>query len=427
VTLQAGWVTSRLAEAAQIIRGIAFEKGAKTGAPREGYVACLRTTNVQRAVEWSDLWFIPASLVKNPDKWLRRGDILISTANSHELVGKVAPLVDLPMPATLGAFISAIRPYSQHNPRFLYYQLASSRIQAQIRSMASTTTNISNVSTGKLADLVVALPPREQQDLIVSEIDRHFTRLDAGVASLRQADRNLTAYRSALVNRLLTGEAATLRATDVLPPGWEWVSVAGIAAEVVDCPHSTPKFQTTGFPCVDTTNIRPGRILSDRLRFVDEATFVARNRRLSPRAGDVVFAREGTVGTAVALPEAPSVCLGQRVMLIRPTNRILPKYLEQALMAPVVRRQYQGQLIGSTVAHVNVRDVRRFQLPLPPLEVQEQIVSTLDVAFTGADHLQWEISAALKRSKALRDSILRSALTGALLTDRAEVTSEVLS
>ena len=99
-----------LSEVADVVRGIAFPKEDKSYVQRPGDVACLRTTNVQQHVEWDDLWFVPAKHVKRDDQNVRTGDILISTANSYELVGKVAQVAGLPTPATLGAFISLIRP-----------------------------------------------------------------------------------------------------------------------------------------------------------------------------------------------------------------------------------------------------------------------------------------------------------------------------
>lgn len=68
-----------LGEIAQIVRGISFPKEAKSLEPRPGDVACLRTTNVQRQVEWDDLWFVPAEHVKRAEQYVRPGDILIST------------------------------------------------------------------------------------------------------------------------------------------------------------------------------------------------------------------------------------------------------------------------------------------------------------------------------------------------------------
>src|SRR6202035_4749699 len=104
--LPVGWAAARLAEMAAVIRGISFPKDDKKEAPFLNSIACLRTTNVQREVDWSDLWHVPRQHVRREDQLVRVHDILISTANSLELVGKVALVRELRTEATLGAFIS---------------------------------------------------------------------------------------------------------------------------------------------------------------------------------------------------------------------------------------------------------------------------------------------------------------------------------
>jgi len=197
-----------LGEIADIVRGISFPKDAKSLSPREGDVACLRTTNVQRDVEWDDLWFVPAEHVKRPEQFVQPGDILISTANSYELVGKVAPVTAVPKKATLGAFISLIRPRAGVDPRFLYHQLAWGRTQSRIRETASTTTNISNVSTKKLAALELDVPPLDEQRRIVAELEKQFSRLDEAVANLKRVKANVKRYKAAVLADAVEGELA---------------------------------------------------------------------------------------------------------------------------------------------------------------------------------------------------------------------------
>jgi type I restriction enzyme S subunit len=199
------WQSVNLEEICEIVRGLAFPTTDKSFAPSKGTIACLRTTNVQREVEWDDLWFIPERHVRHQEKLVRIGDILISTANSFELVGKVAQVKSLPYPATLGAFISLIRPDDQVNKSFVFYQLTTSAIQSEIREMASTTTNISNVSTGKLRDLRLNIAPLAEQSRIVAEIEKQFTRLDAATAALKRVQANLKRYRASVLKAACEG------------------------------------------------------------------------------------------------------------------------------------------------------------------------------------------------------------------------------
>jgi type I restriction enzyme, S subunit len=193
---------TQLGDVADIVRGIAFPKDAKSLEALPGHVACLRTTNVQRQVEWGDLWFVPVEHVRRDEQFVRAGDILISTANSYELVGKVAPVVGVPHKATLGAFISLIRAREGVEPKYLYHQLAWGKTQARIRELASTTTNISNVSTKKLAVLDLHVPPLSEQRLVVAEIEKQFSRLDEAVANLQRVKANLQRYEKATIEQL---------------------------------------------------------------------------------------------------------------------------------------------------------------------------------------------------------------------------------
>ncbi len=200
-----GWADACVGEVVSIIRGIGFPATVKQPGPGAGIVGCLRTTNVQASVEWADLWYVPEQYVRSADQIVQKDDVLISLANSLNLVGKVALVSDVPTTSTLGAFISALRVRKPLDPRFVYYQLAAQGSQQAIRAMASTTTNISNVSTTKLAGLRLVIAPLPEQPRIADRIDELFTDLAAGVAALERVKRNLSRYRAAVLHAAVTG------------------------------------------------------------------------------------------------------------------------------------------------------------------------------------------------------------------------------
>jgi type I restriction enzyme S subunit len=120
-------------------------------------------------------------------------------------VGKVAPVLDTPHRATLGAFISLLRADEFTDKKFVYYQLTASEYQDLIRSTASTTTNISNVSTQKLVALPFRFPPAPEQRRIVSEIELLLTDLEAAVAGLKRVQANLKRYRASVLKAACEG------------------------------------------------------------------------------------------------------------------------------------------------------------------------------------------------------------------------------
>ncbi len=201
-----------------------------------------------------------------------------------------------------------------------------------------------------------------------------------------------------------------------LPEGWIWVSVEQASDKIVDCLHSTPKFADEGFFCVDTNWIKPGRLVFERARYVDEDTFIDRNRRMTPKAGDVLFSREGALlGIAVQVPENIEICLGQRMMVFRLGDGIESTFFETVLNSPVFRSQYTKEITGTASPHLNIRDIRLFGIPLPPNEEQLRIVDMVERRLSVADEIEKELDQALARSERLRQSILKRAFEGKLV------------
>ena len=186
-----GWVKVGLEDVCQIVPGVTFPTTEKRLQPGSGLIACLRTANVQATVKWDDLWFVPRRYVKNDEQLVSLDDILISTANSYELVGKVSRVIHMRYPSTLGAFISLLRAYKGVDAGFLYYQMTSEIVQRSIRETSSTTTNISNVSGAKHPDAGIASCPCAEQTRIVTKLEELLSDLDAGVAELKAAQKKL--------------------------------------------------------------------------------------------------------------------------------------------------------------------------------------------------------------------------------------------
>ncbi|EGQ9205993.1 restriction endonuclease subunit S [Vibrio cholerae] len=187
--LPANWAFERLGNICEIVRGVTFPASKKQTLRTDDVVACLRTSNVQAEVDWSDLIFINPGLVKRDDQWIELGDTVISMANSYELVGKVALVKEVKERATFGGFIAAIRPHVIA-PEYLYLVLRSPYMQSRMRVTASQTTNIANISLGGMRPIPTPIPPKEEQSRIVAKVDELMALCDQ-LAALQQKRRTL--------------------------------------------------------------------------------------------------------------------------------------------------------------------------------------------------------------------------------------------
>jgi type I restriction enzyme S subunit len=165
--------TVRLGDVATFVRGITFKPADVLNEVTADAVGCMRTKNVQTQLDETDVWFLSKNFVANKNQVLQEGDLLVSTANSWNLVGKACWVPKLNYECTFGGFISALRATDALvDRRYLYYWFTSKKIQAKLRSFGNKTTNISNLSIKRANDLVIPLPPLPQQQRIAAILDK---------------------------------------------------------------------------------------------------------------------------------------------------------------------------------------------------------------------------------------------------------------
>lgn len=178
-----------------------------------------------------------------------------------------------------------------------------------------------------------------------------------------------------------------------LPKHWVLSSLTDIAEEIVDCPHSTPKWTSSGKICVRTSQFRPGFLDLSVTKFVSVETFEERIQRLRPQENDFLYSREGGIlGVACRVPANTELCLGQRMMLIRSGRLVLPPYLELVLNAPLITEIARNQTTGGAAPRVTVSTVKSYPIPIPPIAEQRRIVAKVEQLMALVDELETQLA-----------------------------------
>ena len=198
-------------------------------------------------------------------------------------------------------------------------------------------------------------------------------------------------------------ELVKARFVEMFGGAYPEVIAEDVCERIVDCPHSTPKYDESElkYPAIRTSEIQDGQIEWSSMKYVGVNEYERRVKRLIPEAGDIVYAREGTYGDCVILPESHHFCLGQRTMLFRPNYKLCnSEYLHAALKSAAVKYQADMSNAGSTVPHVNVSDAKRFHFPLPPLSLQNAFATFIHEIDREKERIQ--------KSAALLETLKRS-------------------
>ena len=288
---------------------------------------------------------------------------------------------------------------SKTNNEFLCYYLN----YFNYKNYVSGTTRL-KLTQAQMRKIPIPNIPSDEQSRIVASIEELFSKLDKAVDTLKTTKEQLEVYRQTI---LVDAFRAATNST--------YLKVGCVCAKIVDCPHSTPKWEKNGKLCLRTTNFKRGYLDLQSPNYVSEETFNDRNRRIIPQPGDVLYSREGSVlGIACTIPSNVYPCLGQRMMLLRSGEKLNNRYLMHYLNSPMVTNHVIATKGGTGSPHINVGDIKEFKIPIPSLEEQSNIVRQIEEQLSSCDNVEKTVDAALAQADAMRQSILKQAFEGKL-------------
>lgn len=286
--------------------------------------------------------------------------------------------------------------------KFVYYFLRQNNMLLLQKGFKGS--GLQHISKKYIESINIPIIEYLEQKRIVGKIEELFSELDNGVETLKKTKQQLTVYRQAVLKETFD---STIEC--------EMGTIQSICSNIVDCPHSTPKWVDNGKICLRTTNFKRGYLDLTEKNYVSEETFDKRNARLIPQPGDVLYSREGAIlGIACMIPKNLFVCLGQRMMLLRTNERMLGHFLMYYLNSPAVTSFVNTKIGGSASPHVNVGDIKEFKVPIPSIDIQRDIVKRIDSHLSVCEHIEKTVDTALQQAEAMRQSILKKAFEGEL-------------
>jgi len=397
--LPGGWAGARFGDLCQ-----PSQYGWTTSATTErtNGLRFLRTTDITKgSVNWETVPYC-VDEPHDPDRYrLAPGDILISRAGS---VGFSAYLEQVE-PSIFASYLIRFRPLESMNGRYLAWFLKSPSYWTQIEKASSGIT-LANVNAKKLSAIDVPIAPAAEQERIVAAVEEQFSRLDAGVAALERAGQNLKRMRARGVSSLFD-------------PQWPRVPLADVLTLISDCPHRTPTYtEREGYPALRPRDVVGGELRLETSARVDAQEYRIQTARHIPEAGDIVYSRELSYGWAVELPEKPLVCLSQGMVILR-TAKLIPGFLALFLNSHEGRQQADRAATGTAHPHINIRDIRQYQVPLAAHTDQRTVIARASELLADCDRASQAIAAAKIRASTLRRAVLSYAFSGKLVSQDA--------
>lgn len=156
------------------------------------------------------------------------------------------------------------------------------------------------------------------------------------------------------------------------PNGWK-KTLLGEACDVRDGTHDSPKYYAEGYPLVTSKNVTGGKIDFTDCSLICEEDYKKINQRSKVNLGDILMPMIGTVGNPVIVDIDVEFAI-KNVALIkfRKQSTVINSFVKALLESNYFDRAVISKVRGGTQKFISLGDIRKLEICLPPINVQEQ-------------------------------------------------------
>ena len=161
---------------------------------------------------------------------------------------------------------------------------------------------------------------------------------------------------------------------ELCPDGAEYVKLNSVC-DIYDGTHSTPNYTESGVKFASVENI--GNLYATQ-KYISEKDF--EKYKIKPRIGDVMMTRIGSVGVCTVVDRNEALAFYVSLALLRPQlDKVQSRFLKYAIESIHGRKELRKRtLINAVPIKINKDDIGKVTIPLPPIEIQSEIVRILD-------------------------------------------------
>ena len=312
----------------------------------------------------------------------------------------------------------------EFNQDYLYYVLSSAMLKQQIIDKAEGGV-VKNIKSDNLRDLIIPIPPIEEQKRIVDKINEIMPKIDEYEKIEKELEVLKKAFpgnmKDAILQAAMQGKLTEQVESDanvdemllniskdkedkinsglikkdgrlfiniiddediplVIPNSWRGVTLGSIVYKLTDGTHKTPKYATNGVKFVSVKDMSSGKLDLDNTKFIRKEEHDELYKRCNPEKGDLLLSKVGTTGVPAIIDTDEEFSLFVSVALIKYNHQYInEKFLYYLIMSPLVQGQVKENTRGIGNKNWVLDFIAKTIIVLPPIEEQQRIVERLDV------------------------------------------------
>lgn len=311
-------------------------------------------------------------------------------------------LVDFPFKVKSSA-MKILHAKKDININFLYYLMQTIHYESDTHK---------RYWISEYAKQTLNLPPLAEQERIVEKIEELFSDIDNGIKDLKTAQAQIKQYRQSVLKSAFEGK---LYKTSE----WKEVKLNSISMKIGS--GATPKggkhsYYKAGIPIIRSMNVLMNHFSSIGLAYLNDEQAKQLKNVITEKDDVLLNITGASIGRTCVLPDYyVNARVNQHVAIIRTTNKIVSKFLSFYLSTPYMQNKINNENYGVTRQALTKSTIENFDIPLPSLPEQQQIVAEIEKRFAVADEMEKAVNDSLLQAEKLKQSILKQAFAGKLV------------
>jgi len=414
--LPANWDFSRLKMFSKIYSGGTPDRNNKNFW-ENGTIPWIASGEVNQEIISEPTTYITEEAFKNSSaKWIPLNSIVMALAGQGRTKGTVAIIGrEVTCNQSLAAIVTR-----NINYRFLFYWL-SSKYQ-DIRGLVGEDRDGLNLAL--IGNIPIPLPPLPEQLSIVRFLDYKTGQIDRFIANRQKQIELLNEQLHFKINEAITkgiNQKVKFKPTDIkyvpeIPEHWNIRKFKGLTSILTCGVAATPEYveESEGVAFLSAQNCRPFAMDLSKYSYIKPALHKQLTRYKKPQKGDVLVTRVGAgIGQACIIDTDLEFSVYVSLTHIRPNQEILSEYIVYFFNTEYCYQlNHEGTVVGGGQGNLNVKNVERYRIPLPPIDEQKEITAYLDNYRKEMDSLISKYQKQIDLMQEYRTSLISQAVTG---------------
>jgi len=284
------------------------------------------------------------------------------------------------------------------------------------KSSVITGTAQPQITIQLLKDLKFPLSPLAEQNRIVAKLDSLFAQLESIKTSMAKIPVLLNNFRQQVLTQAVTGKLTEEWREGKKLGDWDSRLLNDLCFSITDGDHQAPPQVTEGIPFLVISNVSKGFFDFDAVsRFVPIEYYNFLKDARKPKNGDVLYTVTGSYGIPLLVNFDREFCFQRHIAILRPDNsKISSEFLSFLLKSKLMFNQAKAVATGTAQLTVPLGGIKKFEVRLPQIQEQQEIVYRVESLFAKADAIEEKYKNLKAKIETLPQTILHKAFKGEL-------------